>query len=75
MGWMDGVPVRSYLVHAAKEQGVPEKQLYDAVAANVALRRIVTDDECARAALFMVSDYASAVTGAMLDANGGEAMP
>jgi NAD(P)-dependent dehydrogenase (short-subunit alcohol dehydrogenase family) len=75
MGWMDGAPVRGYLAHAAKEQGVPEKQLYDAVAANVALRRVVTDDECARAALFMISDYASAITGAMLDVNGGEAMP
>jgi len=72
MGWMYGVPVKTYLQYAANEQGVPEKQLYDAVAANISLRRIVTDDECARAALFLVSDYASAVTGAALDANGGE---
>jgi NAD(P)-dependent dehydrogenase (short-subunit alcohol dehydrogenase family) len=72
MGWMYGVPVKTYLAYAAKEQGVPEKQLYDAVAANISLRRIVTDDECARAALFLVSDYASAVTGAALDSNGGE---
>jgi NAD(P)-dependent dehydrogenase (short-subunit alcohol dehydrogenase family) len=75
MGWMMGAPVQAYLTHAAKEQGVPEKQLYDAVAANAALRRIVTDDECARAALFLVSDYASAITGAVLDANGGESFP
>ena len=75
MGWMMGAPVQGYLTHAAKEQGVPEKQLYDAVAANVALRRIVTDDECARVALFLISDYASAVTGAVLDANGGESFP
>ena len=65
---------QAYLSFAAQEQGVPEKQIYDAVAANIALRRIVTDDECARAALFLVSDYASAVTGATLDANGGEFM-
>jgi NAD(P)-dependent dehydrogenase (short-subunit alcohol dehydrogenase family) len=75
MGWMDGVPVRGYLAHASKEHNVPEQSLYDQVAANIALRRIVTDDECARAALFMASDYSSAVTGAALDANGGEAMP
>ena len=74
MGWMLGVPVQTYLSYAAQEQGVPEKQIYDAVAANIALRRIVTDDECARAALFLVSDYASAVSGATLDANGGEFM-
>jgi NAD(P)-dependent dehydrogenase (short-subunit alcohol dehydrogenase family) len=74
MGWMLGAPVQAYLSYAAQEQGVPEKQIYDAVAANIALRRIVTDDECARAALFLVSDYASAVSGATLDANGGEFM-
>lgn len=75
MGWMDGVPVRGYLAYAAKQQGVSEQKLYDDVAANIALRRIVTDDECARSALFMVSDYSSAITGATLDSNGGEAMP
>ena len=75
MGWMYGAPVKAYLAHAAQEQGVPEKQIYDAVAANISLKRIVTDDECARAALFLVSDYASAVSGATLDANGGEYLP
>jgi NAD(P)-dependent dehydrogenase (short-subunit alcohol dehydrogenase family) len=75
MGWMDGAPVQQFIRHAAKQQGVPEQQVYDSIAANVPLRRLVTDDECARAALFLASDYASAVTGAVLDANGGEAMP
>ena len=42
------------------------------IAANIALGRIVTDDECARAAMFLISDYASAITGAILDTNGGE---
>ena len=75
MGWMLGVPVQNFVSHAAKEQGVPEKQFYDAVSANIALRRLVTDTECARAALFLLSDYASGVTGAVLDANGGETFP
>jgi enoyl-[acyl-carrier-protein] reductase (NADH) len=39
------------------------------------LRRLVTDTECARAALFLISDYASGVTGAVLDSNGGETFP
>jgi enoyl-[acyl-carrier-protein] reductase (NADH) len=34
-----------------------------------------TDDDCAKAALFLVSDYANAITGAALDANGGDFMP
>ncbi|MBS0378874.1 MAG: SDR family oxidoreductase [Proteobacteria bacterium] len=72
MGWMLGVPVQGYISHAAKAQGVPEKQLYDAVAANIALKRLVTDTECARAALFLISDYSSAITGQIVDANGGE---
>lgn len=75
MGWMLGVPVQNYVSYAAKQQGVPEQQLYDAVAANIALRRLVTDTECARVALFLLSDYASGVTGAVIDANGGETFP
>ena len=74
MGWMYGAPVQYYIRQAARQQGVSEQQVYDSIAVNVPLRRLVTDDECARAALFLVSDYASAVTGAVLDANGGEAM-
>ena len=62
-------------MYKRQQQGVPQRQVYDAIAASVPLRRLVTDDECARAALFLASDYASAVTGAVLDANGGEAMP
>jgi len=67
--------VQNYVSYAAKQQGVPEQQLYDAVAANIALRRLVTDTECARVALFLLSDYASGVTGAVIDANGGETFP
>jgi NAD(P)-dependent dehydrogenase (short-subunit alcohol dehydrogenase family) len=75
MGWMWGAPVQGYVQMTAKAQGIPEKQIIDSVAANIPLRRIVTDDECARAALFLISDYASAVNGAVLDANGGEGLP
>jgi NAD(P)-dependent dehydrogenase (short-subunit alcohol dehydrogenase family) len=72
MGWMLGVPVQNFVAHDAKQKGVPEKSYYDAIAANIPLRRLVTDTECARAALFLLSDYASGVTGAVIDANGGE---
>lgn len=75
MGWMWGVPVEGAIRMMAQAQGKTEQQMKDEVASTKALRRIVTDDECARAALFLISDYASAVTGAVLDANGGEAMP
>jgi enoyl-[acyl-carrier-protein] reductase (NADH) len=75
MGWMWGGPAQQYIAHASKKRGISEKQMYDALAANIPLRRIVTDEECARAALFLISDHASAITGAVLDANGGEALP
>ncbi|GAB3103859.1 SDR family oxidoreductase [Aestuariicella hydrocarbonica] len=75
MGWMWGEPVKSYVQHTAAEQGIPEQNLIDALATNMALKRICTDDECARAALFLASDYASAITGASLDVNGGDFLP
>jgi NAD(P)-dependent dehydrogenase (short-subunit alcohol dehydrogenase family) len=75
MGWMWGTPVKGYMEHVAQTSDVSVEQQVAAVAANIPLGRIPSDDECARAALFMASDYASAVTGAWLDANGGEFMP
>lgn len=75
MGWMWGAPVQGYIQHAAAEHNVPEAQIIEPIAANIALGRMPTDDDCAKAALFLVSDYANAITGAALDANGGDFMP
>ncbi|HLS82993.1 MAG TPA: SDR family oxidoreductase [Steroidobacter sp.] len=75
MGWMWGAPVQGAITMMAQAQGKSEQQMHDEVASTKALRRIVTDDECARAALFLISDYASAITGATLEVNGGEVMP
>jgi len=75
MGWMWGAPVQGYMEWQANELKVPLEQLKGTVEASIPLGRMPTDDECARAALFLVSDYASAVTGAALDANGGMYMP
>lgn len=73
-GWMWGVPVQTYVKQAAAAQKVPEEVIIARITANIPLRRIVKDEECARAALFLVSDYASGITGAQLDANGGQFM-
>jgi len=75
MGWMWGAPVQGYMEWQAAEHKIPLEQLKGSVEANIPLGRMPTDDECARAALFLASDYASAVTGAALDANGGMYMP
>jgi NAD(P)-dependent dehydrogenase (short-subunit alcohol dehydrogenase family) len=73
-GWMWGVPVQEYLRSQADQWG-SEEEAYARVAAQMPLRRVVTDDEVARATLFLASDYASAITGASLDANAGNYMP
>lgn len=75
MGWMWGAPVQGYMEWQAKELKMPLDQLKGTVEASIPLGRMPTDDECARAALFLASDYASAVTGAALDANGGMYIP
>ncbi|WP_421794055.1 SDR family oxidoreductase [Hydrocarboniphaga effusa] len=75
MGWMWGAPVEGYMRWQAEQSGTTVDALVEQVASQIPLRRIPPDEECARAALFMVSDYASVVTGATLDVNGGHYMP
>jgi NAD(P)-dependent dehydrogenase (short-subunit alcohol dehydrogenase family) len=58
----------------ADAQGLKLDDVKSGIEQGIALKRMPTDLECARAALFLVSDYASAVTGATLDVNGGEVM-
>jgi NAD(P)-dependent dehydrogenase (short-subunit alcohol dehydrogenase family) len=73
-GWMWGAPVQGFLAEQTSAWGTLE-EAYDRIAGELPLRRVPTDDECARAALFLASDYSSAITGASLDANGGNYMP
>jgi NAD(P)-dependent dehydrogenase (short-subunit alcohol dehydrogenase family) len=75
MGWMWGAPVQAFVEKQAADLKIPAEKLKSKIAAGIPLNRIPTDDECARAALLLASDYASAVTGASLDANGGAWMP
>ena len=72
-GWMWGEPVQANVRRAAAEAGLSEEQMVEKIAASIALRRIVTDDMARRDAADL--DLASAMTGALVDANGGEFLP
>ncbi len=75
MGWMWGPPVQSYFEQQAEATGRPIEELKAEVAQNIPLRRIPDDSECAKAAIFLASDYSTVITGAALDVNGGEYIP
>lgn len=75
MGWLDGPGVRFYLTMTAEQKGISEQDVYDDIASRNPLGHIPTDEACAGAILFLLSSYASEVTGATLDVNGGEYMP
>jgi NAD(P)-dependent dehydrogenase (short-subunit alcohol dehydrogenase family) len=75
MGWMWGAPVEGALRQRAEAQGITLEQIVANVSAGIPLGRIPTDEECAGSVIFLLSDYASVVTGAALDVNGGEYMP
>jgi NAD(P)-dependent dehydrogenase (short-subunit alcohol dehydrogenase family) len=75
MGWMEGPNVRLYRHFEAQRRGTTEDDVYREVAAGSPLGRIPPDEACAGAVLFLLSRYASEITGAALDVNGGEYMP
>jgi NAD(P)-dependent dehydrogenase (short-subunit alcohol dehydrogenase family) len=75
IGWLDGPGVRFFLTMTAEQKGVSEQEVYDDIASRNPLGRIPTDEACAGAILFLLSSYASEMTGAVLDVNGGEHMP
>jgi NAD(P)-dependent dehydrogenase (short-subunit alcohol dehydrogenase family) len=75
MGWMWGAPVEGALKRRAAAKGVSMEEAIAEVAARIPIGRIPTDEECARAVVFLLSDYSAAMTGAALDVNGGEFMP
>ena len=56
----------------ASEAGVTHDDIYAQKAAPTDLKRLAAPEEVARAALFLASDLASAVTGTMLNVDCGE---
>lgn len=73
MGWIGGAPVYGY-IDSQVEAGGDREQIISGITANIALGIIPPEDDCARAVLMLLSDFARVVTGTSIDVNGGEYM-
>ena len=69
MGWMMGAPLQGYADSLGAEAGAA---FLKQRGSEVPVGHIPPDADCAKAIYFLLSDYASEVTGAALDVNGGD---
>lgn len=68
MGWMMGAPLQTYIDSLGDGAAAFREQR----ASEIPIGHIPQDADCAKAVFFLLSDYASEVTGAALDVNGGD---
>lgn len=68
MGWMDGIPLQGYIDSLGESGPAFRAQR----TSEVPVGHIPFDKDCAKAVYFLLSDYASEITGAALDVNGGD---
>jgi len=68
--WSD--VLRRWIADTAAEQGVSYDEMLAHHVAQMALRRVVTEDEVANAILFLASGQASGITGTTIDVNAGQ---
>ena len=73
MGWIGGAPVQQH-IESEVASGRKRDDVVGEITQNIPLGIIPPEEDCARAVLFFVSDYAKVVTGASLDVNGGQYM-
>ncbi len=73
MGWIGGAPVYGYIDHQVS-LGRERDEVVGEITGRIPLGIIPPEDDCAKAVLYFVSDYANVVSGATLDVNGGQYM-
>jgi NAD(P)-dependent dehydrogenase (short-subunit alcohol dehydrogenase family) len=72
IGWMWGVEVQRAIGETAANMGRSSESLLGDITGRIPIGHVPSEEDCSRAVLFLLSDYAKAITGAHLDVNGGE---
>ncbi|WP_214322387.1 SDR family oxidoreductase [Nonomuraea sediminis] len=70
-GWIASEVLDDWMRTRAAAEGVTFDDILDRDVRAMALRRIATEEDVARAVIFLASDHARAITGATLDVNSG----
>lgn len=73
MGWIGGAPVWGF-IDSQVEAGRDRDEVVSEIIDRIPLGIIPPEEDCAKAVLFFLSDFAKVVTGASLDVNGGQYM-
>lgn len=73
MGWIGGAPVWGHIDREVA-RGRDRDEVVGEITARIPLGIIPPEEDCAKAVLFMISDYSKVVNGASLDVNGGQYM-
>jgi NAD(P)-dependent dehydrogenase (short-subunit alcohol dehydrogenase family) len=71
-GWIASDVLTDWMRARAADEGVTYEDVLARDTGAMALRRIATEEDVARAVIFLASDLAAATTGATLDVNGGQ---
>jgi NAD(P)-dependent dehydrogenase (short-subunit alcohol dehydrogenase family) len=71
-GRMWGPSLQGSIGRLAASRGMTVEEQKQKMLDDVSLPRLATDEECARAVVFLVSDLAAAMTGQSIDVNAGE---
>ena len=75
MGYIGGPTVDQTIVAWAGAEGKTLEEIEARIAGDISIGKIPPGPDCARGVLMLASPWAAAVSGAILDINGGDAMP
>jgi len=71
-GWIQSEVLVEWMRTRAAAEGVPYEEILARDTGAMALRRIATEEDVARAVIFLAGDQAAATTGATIDVNAGQ---